>query len=139
MKKLLVVAFALTLFVSCDKDEDCNQDMAGIAGSYRVTAVTYKQTSSSSEVDYYNLFFPNACDRDDIITLNANGTYVLTDGGVQCSPPNTDAGTWTQSGNTITIDGEAGTIMSFNCDAMVFGQNDIIVVGDQLKLTLTRQ
>ena len=140
MKKIIVVALAFTLFVSCDKDDDtCNQDMAGIAGSYRVTAVTYKQTSSSAETDYYNFFFPDACDRDDILTLNANGTYTLTDAGVVCSPSNTDTGTWSQTGNTIIVDGEAGTILSFNCDALVFGENDVIIAGDQLKLTLTRQ
>ena len=139
MKKLLVVALTFSLFVSCDKDDDCNQDQAGISGNYRITAVTYKQTSSSPEVDYYSTFFPDACDRDDVITLNANGTYTVTDAGVQCVPPNTDSGTWSTNGTTITIDGETGNIVSFNCDALVFGQGDIFIAGDQLKPTLTRQ
>lgn len=140
MKKLIIVALAFTMFVSCDKDKDtCNQDMAGISATYRITAVTYRQTPTGPEIDYYTTFFPDACDRDDFITLNANGTYTYTDAGTVCSPDNNRTGTWSVSGNTITVDGEAGTILSFDCDFLVFGQNDIFVANDQLKLTMARQ
>src|SRR5687768_18413766 len=107
MKKLIVFVLAVSLLVSCKKDEVCNQDMAGVSATYRITAVTYKANSTAPEQDFYNQFFTDACERDDLIILNSNGTYVFTDAGVRCVPPGDDNGTWSISGNTITIDGTA--------------------------------
>ena len=56
-----------------------------------------------------------------------------------CSPPGNDNGTWTVSGNTMTVDGEATTIQSFDCKTLILSNNDIQTSGDKLTITLIRQ
>ena len=50
MKKLLSLSFGLIILIilssgNCNKDKDktCNRDVAGISGTYKVTAVRYKR------------------------------------------------------------------------------------------------
>jgi len=139
MKKLIIFVLAVSFLTSCKKDETCNQDMAGISATYKITAVTYKSNSGAAEQDYYNQFFSDPCERDDLIILISNGTYTITDAGVKCVPPGDDNGIWSLSGNTLSIDGEATAIQSFNCSALVLAWTDFFVGGDQIKLTLSRQ
>jgi hypothetical protein len=113
--------------------------MAGIAGTYRVTAVKYKASSSSAEQDYYNFVFSDPCERDDTHTFNANGTYIFTDAGTKCVPPGDFTSNWTLSGNTMTVDGDPGNIESFNCSTLVVSSTDAIIVGDKITVTFTRQ
>ncbi|HSB94053.1 MAG TPA: lipocalin family protein [Flavitalea sp.] len=139
--KMLLAAFCMfVIVVSCSKDEssnDCSTTKEHIAGSYKVTANTYKQTPSSTEENLLSNVPP--CELDDVITLNTNGTYQLTDAGMACDPLSTDNGTWSLSGSTLTIDGDATTIKSFNCKTLVAVATDAFVPGDQITLTLTRQ
>ncbi len=99
--------------------------------------MTYKASATSAEVDYFAIL--DACAKDDVTTLNTNGTYRLTDAGIVCSPPNTDNGTWSLSGNTMTIGGSLATIESFDCKTLVVSIPDTQVAGDKLKVTLTKQ
>jgi hypothetical protein len=140
MKKLIILLLPVLLILSCKKDKDpsCKTDAASIAGPYKVTGVTYKPDASSPETDYYNILFPDACDRDDILTFNINGTYLLKDAGVVCSPSNDDNGTWALSGTTMQIDGDPSTVESFNCKTLVLSNTDI-QTGEKLKITLARQ
>ena len=140
MKKILLFSLVISLFISCKKDDNnnCTLSTAAVAGSYRITAVTYRQTPTSSETDYYNVIFTDPCEKDDKYTFNANGTYTFTDAGVKCAPPGDFNGTWSLSGNTITIDGDPGNVESFNCSTIVVSQTNAIVVGDRLTFTLTR-
>jgi len=139
MKKLTLLVLTLSLLASCKKDKNCNKDMAGVSGSYKVTAVTYKSTPTGTEQDYYSTFYTDACEKDDIITLNSNGTYVFTDAGVKCVPSGDDTGTWNVSGNNITIDGQTEQIESFDCSRLVILEVDVNIAGDRLKIVLTRQ
>jgi hypothetical protein len=141
MKKFIIIPLVLVILSSCKKDKDktCNLSMASAAGSYKITAVKYKATPASPEIDYYNLFFTDACEKDDIITLNANGTYVFTDAGTKCVPPGDDTGTWSLSGNTATIDGNPSNVDNFNCSTMTLSEADVYALGDKLILVLTRQ
>ena len=142
MKKiLLLVSVSLVLFTSCkkDKDEDCTLSTAAVAGTYKVTAVRYKASAAAAEQDYYNVFFPDACDRDDTQTLNANGSATFNDAGVKCTPPNDYTSTWSLSGNTITIDGDAANVDSFNCTTLVLSASGVIMAGDKITITYTRQ
>ena len=140
MKKLIIFVLFASLLASCNKkDKTCNQDAAGVSGTYKITAVTYKATAGSAEQDYYSFLFPDACQRDDQWIFSSNGTYVYSDAGVKCVPPGDDNGTWSINGNTITIDGDPATVQSFNCSALVVVATDINVVGDQLKITFARQ
>lgn len=138
MKKIFVFLLGIALF-SCKKDKHCNQDMGGASGPYRVTAAKYKASASSTEQDYLTTLFPNACERDDIVTLNANGNYTLTDAGVKCSPAGDDTGTWSINSTTFTIDGDPYTVASFDCSGMVITQSNYFTTGDQMKITLTKQ
>ena len=143
MKKLIVLSLVFLMFYSCKKDKDagtsCKTDIASISGSYKITAYTYKESPSSSEEDYYNILFPDPCERDNVLILNANGTYQLTDAGIACSPVMDDNGIWSLSGNTFTKDGEATTIESFNCKTLVLVVTDTQTSGDKLKITLVKQ
>jgi hypothetical protein len=141
MKKLIFFSLIICSGLSCKKNTDktCNLDTASVAGSYKVTAIRYKATATSPETDYYNQFYPDACERDDIITLNANGTATYTDAGVKCTPAGDDTGTWSLSGNTITIDGGPAHVDSFNCSSMTISEVDVFATGDQLIIVLTRQ
>lgn len=113
--------------------------MASLSGSYKITAYTYKASASSAEQDYFNIAFPDACERDDIIMLNSNGNYAYTDAGVACSPAGDYTGTWSVSGTSINLDGDLGTLESFDCKTLVISNTDVITSGDKVKITLTRQ
>jgi hypothetical protein len=142
MRKIIFLAITITFFItSCKKHDDapaCTTDTASVSGSYKITAVTYKESATAAEVDYFNILF-DACERDDIYTFQANGTYQITDAGMVCSPSGNDNGIWSLSGSTMTIDGDANAIESFDCKALVFVNQDVQVTGDKLKLTLTKQ
>lgn len=138
-------AMILMLFLvsSCKKDKDkgpsCTTDVASISGSYKFAAYTYKQTPTSPEEDWLPVVFPDACEKDDIISFSTNGNYAIIDAGIVCSPSGGDSGTWSLSGSTINIDGDPATIESFDCKTLVLVNNDVNVAGDKLKITLARQ
>ena len=140
MKKILLYSLVICLFISCkkDKDNNCTLSMSAAAGTYRITAVKYKQTPTSAEQDYYNVLFTDACEKDDTYNFNANGTYIFTDAGVKCAPPGDFTGTWSLSGNTITIDTESGNVDLFNCSSIVVSVSSVNVPGDKVTYTLTR-
>ena len=142
---LLQSAMLILLFLvsSCKKDKDkgssCSTDFASISGSYKFAAYTYKQTPTSPEEDWLPLIFPDACERDDVLSFSTNGNYAIIDAGVVCSPSGGDSGTWSLSGTSMNIDGDLTTIESFDCKTLVLVNNDVNVTGDKLKITLTKQ
>ena len=147
MKKLLLlpILFAITVMVgiSCKKDKDkgssCATDVSSISGSYKFTAYTYKQTPSSPEEDWLPIIFLDPCEKDDVISFNSNGNYLVTDAGIVCSPAGGDSGNWSLSGSTMNIDGDPTTVESFDCETLVLVNTDVNVIGDKLKITLTKQ
>ena len=112
--------------------------MNGISGTYRITAIGYKANASAAEQDYYNFFFTDACEKDNQVVLNANGTASFVDAGVKCAPAGDFTSTWSVNGSTITIDGDAANIQSFNCSTLVVTGTGVFTANDQLKLTYTR-
>lgn len=114
MKKLMcLLAIFCLLSVSCskkDKTESCPVTKEAVAGSYRLVA--FKMNG----VDALDLTF-QSCQKDDIVTLKADGTYDYTDAGVSCDPSASSTGNWTLSGNIFTIDYFPFplTINSFDC------------------------
>lgn len=143
MKKLFILIMLASVMVSCKKSSDsdptCNADMAGVSGTHKITAVSYKLNSGATAVDYYNLLFTDACERDDLFVLNANGTFNYTDAGVVCVPTGNYAGSWNLTGSTFTFDGDVYTLQSFNCSTLVVVASGWTVPGDQLTITFTRQ
>ena len=142
MKKLIVLTVVLAAIVSCEPDKPvapCITDAASISKVYKISAYTYKASASSPEIDYYSILFPDACDRDNIMTFNVNGTYHVTDVGSVCSPAGNDDGTWSLVGNTMQTDVGVLTIESFDCKKLVLSFTGLNVPGDKLKITYTAQ
>jgi len=141
MKKTTVFILSIVLLFSCNKDpkDECTTNVTSLSTTYRITGYTYKQTSTSPEQDYFLILFPDACDRDNNLTLSINGTYVIADAGMVCAPPRTENGVWTFTGNSMTIDGEPTVIESFNCQTLVISFADFMTTGDKMKITLVKQ
>lgn len=141
MKKTILIILAALFLFFCKKDkETCIINASSISGSYKITAVTYKASATAAETDYFNILFPDACERDDVFTFIAGGTYHIADVGIVCSPSGDDNGTWSLSGTTsMLIDGDAVELESFDCKKLITVNTDTQVSGDRLKLTLTRQ
>ena len=118
MKKLVLSALILSgLLVGCkDDDDDCDLNSGNLAGTYQITGLSYKANASATPVDIYATY--DACEKDDRVIFNTNGTVTYSDAGVVCVPDGNDMGTWALSGSTLTMDGQAGTVSSFNCSGM---------------------
>lgn len=142
MKKLFVLPLVLISICSCESDPPeppCTATATSVSGSYKITAYSYKATPTSTEIDYFAMIMPDACERDDIYTFNANGTYARTDGGAVCIPSGNDNGTWALSGNTMTVDGDQNMVESFDCKTLMLVNADTQIAGDKLKITLVKQ
>ncbi|HEY0677008.1 MAG TPA: lipocalin family protein [Chitinophagaceae bacterium] len=113
MKKVLFGLFSLVLLgTACKKSKDAPAiTKENISGTYIVTAATMR-VGSSPEADL--LANMDACEKDDQYKLNLDGTFAFIDAGTQCSPPMDYTGEWSLTGNTITIDGETGTVTKFD-------------------------
>ena len=125
MKKAIFALSVLTLvFASCkkdNKDEPVTPTKENLTGSYRLTAFTV--TFSGSTVDLFNMM--DACQKDDIYKLNADNSYVVDDAGIVCSPSNEYTGDWSLvNSTTINIDGDVGTIKSWNGKTLVVEGTD---------------
>jgi hypothetical protein len=139
MKKVIFIVLSAFVLFSCKKDKnECTTSVSAISGAYKITSMLYKENASASETEVFPIWF-DACERDDVLTFNTNGTYQETDAGIKCSPPGDDDGTWALSGNTMTIDGDPTTLESFDCKTLVLVNSDTQVAGDRVKITLIRQ
>jgi hypothetical protein len=116
MKKLVFGLLSLTLLATaCKKDKDAPAiTKDNIAGTYKVMSIKawvggVEDTQADSR---------EACEKDDLIKLNADNSYAYQDLGTVCDPSGDVAGTWqlNESNKMITTDdGElAGTITSFD-------------------------
>ena len=129
MKKILfgVVALAVLTLNSCKKDDDepanITPTTANLSGSYKLAKIT-AQSGTNPEVDITNSVMP-ACEKDDVTTLNANGTYTIVDAGTQCSPAGGDSGTWSLvKSTTLSLDGSNVTIIRFNGTNLDLSESD---------------
>jgi Lipocalin-like domain len=125
---------------SCKKEkaDACARTVAGIAGTYKVASVKYKASATAAEEDYYALM--EACEKDDLVDLEANGNYTYRDEGVACSPSGTYSGNWSIVANTIISDGIiAGTIQEYDCQNLIVYDTDVIIPGDRITLTIAKQ
>ena len=142
MKKTTLFLLTGLLFFACNKStqpEPCTTSPTSVSGSYKITAYTYKASPASVEMDYFAIIMPEACERDDIYTFNANGTYTRADRGAVCALSRNDNGTWSLSGSIMTVDGDQNLIESFDCKTLVLVNTDTNIAGDRLKFTLVRQ
>jgi hypothetical protein len=142
MKKATFIVISAIVLFSCKKDKDepqaCTTNAANIAGAYKITSMLYKESASTPETEVLPLWFED-CERDDVLTFNANGSYQEADAGIECAPPGGGNGTWALSGNNMTINGDPITLESFNCTTLVLINTDTQVAGDRIKITLRKQ
>jgi hypothetical protein len=138
---LAVLALSSVLF-SCKKEDSatppCSISMQNLSGSYKLTALKYKLTPATPEMDFFSLM--DDCEKDDLLILNANGTYQFKDLGIACSPDGNENGTWKLDGTTVTSNGILeGTISSFDCKTLVFYNDNYNIPGDRAIITLVKQ
>ena len=143
MKKILFPAFVIVVissFSSCDKNDDepktCPQNVASIAATYKLTSKRFKPSGGTESEIIGSL---PACERDNLLVSNSNATFAYQDAGVICTPPINFAGDWSVSGSTLTLETQAGTIVSFDCTNLVFYVNNQPGAGDRTTYTYTKQ
>lgn len=144
MKLAIVLMACGTIFFSCKKDKEqdkptgCTVNMENLAGSYRLTALQYKETANATPVDY--LAPMEDCEKDDILTLKSDGTYSYADAGTVCTPSRSDNGTWQLKDNVLTSDGTLnGTVAAFDCKTLTYYVENSLKTGDRLTFTLVKQ
>ena len=141
MTKTFIAAAAFALsFTSCTKGSDENKTVAisneSLAGKYSFGSVTYK-AAGSPEQDYP--MYTN-CQKDDKITLSANGAFLYSDEGEKCDPPGEKSGNWSLSSNNtvITLDGSELNLLSFDGNVLKVGDTDTdIRTGTSITITIT--
>ena len=146
LKIIVAVIFfsTINMLSSCKKEtsknDTCKTDMSHIAGNYKLTAVKYKQNATSSEQNFLPMI--DDCEKDDLLTLHADGTYDNNDIGVVCAPGNNSHGSWSVNANRLTSSDSdilEGVIESFDCQSLVYYVSDLYAPGDKLIFTLTKQ
>jgi len=126
MKKMILALTVFTVvFTSCKKDnknEPVTPTKENLTGTYKLTAFT--MTSGTSTLDLFLMM--DACDKDDSYKLNADNSYTIKDDGVVCAPSNDyTGGSWSLvNSTTININGEVGTIKSWNGKTLVVEGTD---------------
>jgi hypothetical protein len=102
LKFLIFIVFALAMSVSsCKKDDSNSSTPKGILTSKSWKLSSLKINGVETIED---------CNKDDIMTFAANGTYTTTVGAITCYDGETNtSGTWSLSsdGKTLTVDGDA--------------------------------
>ena len=131
-KSILALSMLALVFASCKKDktdEPVTPTKENLTGSYKLTAV--KMTSGTSTLDLFLLM--DACDKDDSYLLNADNSYSVKDDGTMCSPSNDyTGGNWSLvNSTTINIDGEVGTIKSWNGKTLVVEATELGTIYSQ--------
>lgn len=152
---LLVSFLALApLAISCHKDDNnnnnntCTVSMKDIAGTYMVTKAELQPPGSTTYTDITGLPpLSDACMKDNTIVLTESGAATYNDAGVACTPSETGSGTWTLTGNQMSlklnqspVDLSTATVESFDCKTLVVTANvDSPIPGSKVRVTLTKQ
>ena len=121
----------------------CHKSSGSTAITMQSLSASYKITASSALVEgvSFNTYdsIP-ACEKDDVLKLNADSTYNYEDLGVSCNPNGSYTGFWSLSGSTIDLDSTFFTIKSFTGTTLVLSTSDTVsgipVVATE---TLTKQ
>ncbi|MBX2925685.1 MAG: lipocalin family protein [Chitinophagaceae bacterium] len=126
MKKLFLLLFIpFCIVAACKKSNDdpkpANAERkALLTGTWKLTAMTYSppydyDQNGTPETDAYAVMEP--CQKDDLLTLRANGTWE-SDPGIPCDweDPDDFSGQWKLSddGKTFTEGDEEGTILQLD-------------------------
>ncbi len=139
MKKLAFISISIITLLStgCKKDnETCTLSSTSIVGNYKIASILYKADAQTPAVDQVTLMDP--CEKDDIISFLANGTWTQAEGVTSCNPANSDNGSWSLVGSVFSLDGDAYTISNFSCTEMTINQSDP-TIGESTAIRLIKQ
>ena len=145
--KIFLPALLLCIFFSCKKNDsntgNCDKTVASIVGTYEI--VKFEVGFSGVFQDFTNQI--DACDLDNKILLNGDGTTLTQDVGVVCNPSSNSTGTWSiSSAGKMTINDNNGgptdistaDITSYDCSTLVLTGADPGAPSDQFRLTLKK-
>lgn len=139
MKKVLLALLAFVFItVGCKKDDDDGPpeiNRQNVAGNYRLNSIM-AQVGAIPAQDVTDEFL-EPCEKDDLLRLNANGTYTSQDDGVQCNPPSESSnGTWdVPSPTQFVLDTETYTLVKYDGSVLEVSYSDNIN-GQQATITL---
>lgn len=145
MKKVKIsfsLAFVVMVLVlsSCNDDETKSKTDYLTSGSWSFSAVAYRM-ENGTEIDMSDEFMSD-CEKDNVITFLANGTYTSDAGADDCDGDSTDeTGTWAWTENetvlAITSDGDTSELelISINSSQMKYsvGKMDYDSNGDGIE------
>ena len=111
---LLLISGGMILITSCNNNED---DAEGIVGTWKVTGAVFNPAydpGSGLTTDAYSLMFDDACDQDDLIIFQDNGTVISDEGALKCDSLNPQQTTdnYTLSGTTLSLFGNDTTTLT---------------------------
>ncbi len=142
----LAIIFSTLILAGCTKSKD-GEDQVNItaetlAGSYKLTSLTYKNPITGKNEDYMSEL--DACEKDDIITLNANYSAVYTDAGTKCNPDGSYNNVeWQLEDKDIFIPGSSqdysGEIKSYNGKTLVIEGSYNVGITITITATFTKQ
>ncbi len=137
---------ALLTFTGCQKDDPPPPTKTElISRDWKVTAMTAVFPAPIGTVDILSQL--DACEKDNIIKIKADGTYTVDEGATKCDPtdPQTvETGNWAFTSNEtkLTILDDTWDIVSLSATSLVLKQDTPAgggFPGGTLNFTLTAQ
>jgi hypothetical protein len=117
-KALTLLVLCAATFSACKKDKDDDSlavTKENLVGTYQISS--FKAKSGSVEQDLMQFY--DDCEKDDNYILKADLTMEYKDAGTVCSSSGDYTGTWSVSGNKITIDGSEETVKTLTKSTLV--------------------
>ena len=137
MKKVFLFSIAMSLvFISCKKSSNnatCTLSSSSIVGNYKMTS--YIATINGQTIDLFSdTTYSPLCVRDNIYSINSNGTFSESEGAISCNPPSTDGNnaTWSLSGNNLTV----FAVSDYSCASFKLNVSDST---SSMSFTFTKQ
>lgn len=141
---ILGLAFSALLFTACKKDKDeasASITKESISGKYKLTNLEVvppvgPATSMMGQLE--------ACEKDDIYTLNTDFSAKYEDAGTSCGGQASESTTWALDGKNITVQGGSteliGIVKSWDGKTLVIDcVYDYMGMSVTLRGTLSRQ
>ncbi len=152
MKKIFfAVAIVVTVLACSKKTENppttyLSLNKYNIAGTYKVTALTFKPNDSQIEYDVFNIdTIFKACQKDDLLSFDTNYIFNYADSGTQCSSPQNFTGIYAiNTPNLLSFASENFLVQSVSTTNIVLTQTETVpflmsYITGTLKTTLTKQ
>jgi hypothetical protein len=141
MRYSFVAATALVLFTgftACKKSDktDDSKTVTNISGTYNLTGFTVDLGGINLNV-YDSL---PACERDNVILLNADSSAQFVDAGTICDPPSDAVSTWHLSADadSIYLGDNGGLIKTFDGKNLVIATDRFDSYEGNIQVTLVK-